>query len=157
MQKSIWKSIGNISLIFLKWAHPYIWDVGFSLYQYQKQTGGNMFDIIRENWLALVIITLLGYMVTYYIHQLDRIKKENLKLKQELIKVLNNHSAYIAFFKGYLSEYNTEIEFKSLEQNLYPKEIEKIFTGKKQVLENKEKISIHSLAKIENILQNESN
>jgi hypothetical protein len=168
------KWISNI----IKFGHPLVWDVCFTLYQKGEL---KMLDVISKNLPALIVITILGYIITFYFIQIDKIRRQHKKdyLIQKcneirnaiylklILRVMKNFSKDDLSYYDITSNYIDKNELKFIgfgdeetakKRLMYFKGFEELGLNKLNIEFSKEELNSLGFTKEEiNYIQNEHN
>ncbi len=77
----------------IKYGHPILWDICFVYFQSPENNFAIMIKTILQNIPALIIITILGYVITFYYHKIDKIQKQY--KKDKLLQQLSEKTVLI--------------------------------------------------------------
>ncbi len=119
----------KIGLFLVTYGHPILWDILYT--NYQKYNGNIKFDVaINQNIEALIIITILGYIISYYFLKIR-------KINQKINELAFDHAMQINYIKALLASNNIKVcEFDYAKKELTIPEIKYLKFDEKVIINN---------------------
>jgi hypothetical protein len=134
----IFQKAKTVILKILIWSHPIIWDICVT---YFLKGNNTILETIILNIPSLVVITILGYLLSYYF---VKINKMNTKVND----AIRNHALQMNFLKSILSSNNIkECNFEIARIELTESEMKEAGFDEKDVI-NKNKLRLSMLKPI---------